>query len=470
MKRPTILLVNPYIYDFAAYDLWIKPLGLLYIAAVLEEAGAEVVLLDGLDRWHPDVLARAGRSEPKSRPFGDGFFHKEQVDKPEMFLDVPRNYYRYGMPPEVMRTNLEVIRGRKPIDAVLVTSGMTYWYRGVHEAIALAREVFGPVPILLGGIYATLYPQFAKERSGADLVISGEGERTIVPALSRWLDGLSARTYRGYDEYPLPAYHLYPKLDYVSMMTSRGCPYACSFCATHEFTRHFSRRHPSFVIQEIDHYVHRMDVRNISFYDDALFVDADRHIKPILRHVIARGWQVNFHTPNGLFARLLDPELAQLLVQSGFRTIRLSFETTDPVRQRQMRKVTDSDLSRALRNLEHAGFPRSDVTVYLIMGLPGQQPREVEDSIRYVHDLGARVSLSSFSPIPNTTDWTKAVRDFDFPVDEPLMTNKSIYPLKNPLFTGEDFDRLKAMGIAANRSLPSAADADPVVSDYNAYA
>lgn len=470
MAKPRILLVNPYIYDFAAYDLWIKPLGLLYIGAVLEENGCECVLLDALDRWHPDVLRRQGLEQPKSKPYGDGHFCKEEVAKPAECAAVPRRYYRYGMPPDIFRTNLERIRSEGRIDAVLVTSGMTYWYRGVHEAIAWCREVFPLAPILLGGIYATLFTDHARRHAGADRVFKGEGEQAALDGLAGLLGLSPVKRYEGYDELPLPAYHLYPRLDYVALMTSRGCPYSCSFCATHEFTETFHRRDPEAVVREIEHHARR--VRNITFYDDALFVNADRHIKPVLRAVIERGPGLNFHTPNGLFAKLLDAELAELLVESGFKTIRLSYETLNPERQRQMRKVSDSDLERALAHLERAGFPRHLVTVYLIMGLPGQRPSEVADSIRYVNGLGGRVSLSSFSPIPNTPEWRVAVTEYGFPADQPLLTNKSIYPLRNERFRYDDFERLKRLGIECNRSLhPSQASDEPhSISDYNVYA
>jgi hypothetical protein len=130
-----------------------------------------------------------------------------------------------------------------------------------------------------------------------------------------------------------------------------------------------------------------------------------------------------------------------------------------------MRKVVDGDLVRALVHLERAGFPRHDVTVYLIMGLPFQKPVEVEDSIRYVHDLGAQVSLSSFTPIPGTQEWSHAVVHFGFPQDEPLLTNKSVYPLRRRDFTISDFDRLKSMAVEGNRKLTSEA-----VSDYHVLA
>lgn len=468
-RRPQFLLINPYIYDFAAYDLWSKPLGLLYIASVLEENGSDVKVIDAMDRWHPAVLRLQGLNRPKSRPFGDGHFFKEQVTKPSLVSSVPRKYYRYGMPPSVLEKEIRrEVETVKP-DAILVTSGMTYWYQGVHETIRLCKELVPDVPVLLGGIYATLFTDHATRTSGADLVIAGEGERTILPALSKLTGFEYTRTYSSHDDFPKPAYHHYPTLEYAAMMTTRGCPYSCSFCATHSFTEHFNRRRVSSVVEEIAFYRQHRDIRNITFYDDALFVNADAHIKPILREVIARHIKVHFHTPNGLFARLIDEELADLLVASGFKTIRLSYETKNIERQQQMRKVTDHDLEKALERLQHAGFPSRDAVVYLIMGLPGQTPFEVEESIQYVHELGARVSLSSFSPIPHTEEWNKAIELFQLPADEPLLTNKSIYPLKHDGFTMEDFERLKTVATRGNRRVRDSVES-ATISDYNVYA
>lgn len=453
MRRLRVLLINPYIYDFAAYDLWSKPLGLLYLAALLAENGCETVLLDAMDRWHPDVLRWQQLSAPRSKPYGDGHFCREKTEKPACFAHVRRYYCRYGMPPAVMADNLDKIRAQAMPDVILVTSGMSYWYQGVHDAIAMCRRQFPGVRVVLGGIYATLYPEHAQRHSGADVVVSGEGERPLLALLRDWLQLPTLRNYAGYDDYPPPAYHLYPRLQYVAMLTSRGCPFRCPFCATHQFTSHFVRRQPDKVLAEMEHYVTRRAITDIAFYDDALFVQAEQHIKPILRGVIERSWPVRFHTPNGLFARLLDAELAELLVASGFKTVRLSYETKDPLRQRQMGKVDDSDLARAIRHLGLAGLPAREVTVYLLMGLPGQQPKEVEDSIRYVHSLGARVSLSLFSPLPGTPEWEVAVRHYGFPADEPLYGNKSVYPLQNPAFPETEFERLKKLALTCNRRL-----------------
>ena len=115
-----ILLVNPWIHDFAAYDVWAKPLGLLTLGAILRDHGYRVNYVDCLDRFHPrtrpgDPLARCGR----------GPFLKETLPPPEPLAHIGRNWSRYGIPPEWLREDLA--RLPEP-DLILVTSLMTYWY------------------------------------------------------------------------------------------------------------------------------------------------------------------------------------------------------------------------------------------------------------------------------------------------------------------------------------------------------
>jgi len=136
-KNKNLLLVNPWIYDFAAYDLWIKPLGLLYLAALLRENGYNISFIDCLDRWHPELLKKQNRNEPTGRDDGRGKFYREKVDKPAILKHIQRNYCRYGLPEDIFLTDLEKIP--EPF-AILVTSGMTYWYPGVQRVIALLKE------------------------------------------------------------------------------------------------------------------------------------------------------------------------------------------------------------------------------------------------------------------------------------------------------------------------------------------
>ena len=136
MKRdiPHILLVNPWIHDFAAYDFWAKPMGLLTIAALLKHQGVRVSYIDCLNRFHP----RAPEVDPSAR-YGRGPYLKTRIAKPAGLKDVDRHFSRYGILPSWFKEDLQKLE--RP-DLVLVTSLMTYWYPGIRETIDTVKSVY----------------------------------------------------------------------------------------------------------------------------------------------------------------------------------------------------------------------------------------------------------------------------------------------------------------------------------------
>jgi hypothetical protein len=130
---PRIILVNPWITDFAAYDFWIRPLGLMMVGSWLLDSGWDVRLIDCLDRQHPSVADL----KLHSRADGTGRFLKTIIPKPEVLDFVPRYFGRYGIPLDAFRKELSAA-GR--VDAVFVTSSMTYWYPGVKRVVELVRK------------------------------------------------------------------------------------------------------------------------------------------------------------------------------------------------------------------------------------------------------------------------------------------------------------------------------------------
>ncbi|MFQ6032513.1 MAG: radical SAM protein, partial [Candidatus Zixiibacteriota bacterium] len=108
-KANKIFLINPWIYDFAAYDFWIKPIGLLSIGSILRSFGYKILLIDCLDRYYPDLLKLQGREKPRSKKDGTGKFHREFVQKPACLEDIPRNYCPYGWPLNLFERKLQEI-------------------------------------------------------------------------------------------------------------------------------------------------------------------------------------------------------------------------------------------------------------------------------------------------------------------------------------------------------------------------
>jgi hypothetical protein len=416
-----VLLVNPWIYDFTAYDFWLKPLGLLYIASILREnTDCRIHFLNCLDRYHPLLEAKL-----RTKPDGRGHFPKEEVAKPDILKDIPRRYSRYGIPVPVFRQELE--RLPRP-EAVLLTSGMTYWYPGVQFVVELIRRRWGLVPVILGGLYATLATEHARRHSGADVVVPGAGENAILPLLRDILGDKSVRTkeFKGLEQMPFPAFDLLRNRDALPLLTSRGCPFHCSFCATPLLYRDFEQRLLSSVISEIEMNARRWGTKNLVFYDDALLVGKEHHFIPLLEHLAEKEWPLVFHTPNGLHVREIDRALARLFRKAGVQSLYLSQESFDKeLLERSCPKVTPRDLEKALGVLEEAGYPRQRVNVYLIAGLPGQDVSLIRDSIVRVRRLGARPRLAFFSPVPGTLEWSRLIDKGCLPADaDPLLHNK----------------------------------------------
>ena len=419
-----LLLVNPWIHDFTAYDFWMKPLGLLDAASLIRRTTPHrLSFIDCLDRFHPG-LARPGAGKPDGR----GPFPKEEIPKPEAVRGVPRRFSRYGLPVALFEEALA--RAPRP-DAVLVTSAMTYWYPGVQTAIDLVRRRFGAVPVILGGIYATLCPGHARAESGADLVLPGPAEEVLPAALAGILGGPAAASpgSASPDFLPPPAFDLLRDRTWLPVLTSRGCPRRCSYCASSRLSAGFRQRPVDSVLAEIAASRASFGTRHFAFYDDALLAGKRDHAWPLFEGLAAAGPGAAFHAPNGLHLREIDAPTARLMRAAGVRSLYLSLESTDPeVMDERGPKASPADLDRALRALDAAGYHRKDVSVYLMAGLPGQSTAGIRESIGFVRRLGAVPRVAHFSPIPGTAEWDGLIRAGILAAGaDPLLHNKTAF-------------------------------------------
>ncbi len=444
MKK-NVLLLNPWICDFAAYDFWIKPLGLLYIASLLRINGHNVRLIDCLNPFHPSLKNEKNIKLPQKRYAGRGKLPARKIDKPFPLKHIKKNYNRYGITPEIL--NEELNSGKRP-DLIMVTSMMTYWYPGIFEIIKLAKQAFPGVPVVLGGVYASLCPDHAL-KSGADFSVSGAGEK-ILPALFKTLfgdDSFFTPDPDYLDALPYPAYDLLPVRDQLPIMTSRGCPFRCTYCASHILNDSFRRRDPVRVVDEI-HFWHKTSgVKCFSLYDDAFLVNPGEMAIPMLTEIERRNLSCQFHCPNGLHLREITDELSRLMFRAGFRTIRFGFESSNLTTQTGTGgKVNNEQLKMAVSYLREAGYKPEDIGVYLLCGTPGQEAMEVLESIRYVQACGARPIIAEYSPIPGTAMWEASVNASPYDIKgEPLFHNNSLLPCRSESLTFEMYQELKLM-------------------------
>lgn len=322
--KPRILLINPPIYDFSAYDFWLKPYGLLRAAGFLR-GQADFSLFDFLDRLDERVPSGNYRSDS----WGRGEFYSRAAPKPAIFAAIERHFRRFGLARAEFRSFLA---GHGPFEIALVQTGMTYWYLGVQEIIDDIRAMSPKTKIILGGVYATI-------------------------------------------------------------------------CAVHA-----------------------------------------RGLGALLR----RNIKVYFHTPNALNARFIDRDLAQLMVDAGFKNFYLGFESSACAWQKKTGgKVYSHELERAVTNLISARADPSCLHAYLIVGSPNSAEQAVEDSMNLAHTLGIKVMLSEFSPIPGTPDGEQCHRWID--LDEPLWHSKTAFTLHR--LGAAQINRLKRLASELNHQL-----------------
>lgn len=429
---PRILLVNPPVHDFAAYDFWLKPYGLLSVAGYLR-GKADFKLFDYLDRLHPFMARQKALASDR---WGRGRFYEERISNPLCLEQIPRYFRRFGLPRNLFQ---DFIAREKPFDFALIQTTMTYWYQGVQEVIKDVRELCPDTKIILGGNYVTLCGSHA-EKMGADFLAQGTNLNPLWKYLQIEPDLKQPALWEAYE-----------KLSVAVLKLSDGCPFECTYCSVPQVYGKFKARSLERSLAELA-LLAKCGVRNIAFYDDALLFKSEEVLVPFLNELMRRKIKVNLHSPNALNARLVTQDVARVTVQAGFKTFYLGFESCSVEwQQRTGSKVFSDELERAVKHLVSAGAEASDITAYQMLGHPHGETAELEASMRFVHSLGIRGMLADFSPIPGTPDGEYCRKWVD--MDEPLMHNKTAFPIIMLGFN--ESNRLKDLQRRLNRELSS---------------
>jgi len=410
-----ILAINPWIYDFAAYDFWLKPYGFLVILSYLKSKGVEVDFIDCLDK------------KISNDRFGRGKLYSETIPKPEILKSIPRYFKRYGKPFGEVR---EQIKNKKP-DLILITSSMTYWYPAIIEITGILKESLPEVPIILGGTYPTLCLEHARKNIGCNHIFKNNQIEDFFGLIKIEYD--PERLYTCLPEYE----KFYSELNYVVLRTSWGCTFDCSYCAIKELFGGYFRVSENEILRFILSY-HNKGIKDFVFYDEALLYEKDC-IKSLLNKIAKTKIDLRFHTPNALHIRFLDEEIARLLKSTGFINPHFGLETLNPRLQKIWGdKANNEDVQRGIKLLKQAGFKNGQFSLYILLGFPNQDFDQLKKEVEFLHSQGARVSLAEFSITPRT----RIFQEYKDKFSEPLLHNNSIFSFFPPDTLGE-FYRIK---------------------------
>jgi anaerobic magnesium-protoporphyrin IX monomethyl ester cyclase len=220
---------------------------------------------------------------------------------------------------------------------------------------------------------------------------------------------------RGYiddlDSLPFPALHLFPplslyhpmpgnvkKIPYAQMMTSRGCPYQCTFCDRKVFGRLFRARSPKNVVDEIETLMKRFGVKEVKFNDDTFNVDQKRVID-ICEEILTRNIKIPWTCR--VDANHLSQDLLKIMRRAGCWQIGFGIENADPAILKSIKKSISPEEGRSIVRLaKKCGM---NVKVSFMFGLPGETEATIRSTIDFAKTLPADiVNFHIFIPFPGT--------------------------------------------------------------------
>lgn len=440
-EHVTTLLVNPPTPSMIKNKEYILPPALLYLGGYLKASGKEVEILDF------------------------------NIYKPwEMDAENPEK--------ACFQTLINKITEIKPslIGFGCLFSGQ---FLSVLEFAKITKEHFPGIPIVVGGMHATLFArEILTHVPFIDYVILGEGESQLL-ALVRYLnkeiqdirdipDGLAYRTdqeiiikpkqtyFQNLDTIPFPAYEQVNFDDYkhdtahwhnpkglqigtpVPIISSRSCPCQCNFCSMYLVGgSRFRHRTAENVVAEMELLYEKYHVRHFSFMDDNLTFSKKRTIE-ICDQILKRNLNVQFETLNGLYVRSLDQDVIDALVSAGWVRGALAIESgSDYIRNIIIKKNISKEKVYEIVGLIKK-YPQVYVKAYFIIGMPEDTNETLMETYNMINDLNIdEPTITNVVPFPGTKLFDQCVRDRLFIDDVDLSTlwkDNSFYLTNNQRF------------------------------------
>lgn len=386
MRQLKILLVNPPspgIYNLIGLKL--PPLGLAYLAAVCREKGHQVEIVDL-------------QVEPKSK-LHQAFSRCDLV-------------------------------------------GITSETNKVHQALKVAKEAkerFG-LPVLMGGYHATFLDEEVLRSGWVDWVIRGEGEipmsqflealdkksdLTTVPGLSFLHQGKLVRTPQttppeDLDALPLPARELLPLSKYwmtqvegepaVNVLTSRGCPFSCSFCASSQFSgRKWRSRSPENIFQEIEKIYFDLGYRGIAFVDDNFTLSPER-VERLCSKIEQNRLKLKWWCFSRADTIVQNESLVRKMARAGLRMVYLGVESVEKSILDEYKKKLSAEVARKAINILRKYNVKSWAS--FILGSIRDTRETILRTVEFAKNLAPDlVQFSVLTPFPGTEIYEKFLKE-----------------------------------------------------------
>lgn len=403
LEERRILLIHPLGYEkgSARHDISrianiMPPLGLAGIAAYLERRGMDVTIIDCFARPDSDRVVRDHLRDKRPAFVGLSCTTSSFLDGVRIARlskdALPGVRVIFGGP-HVSALKEESMR-RFPVIDTVVTGEGEQSLTEVMEGLGDGRE---PVP---GTIC----------RLGGEIVSSSE-QRPLLE-----LDSLPFPAYEKLEGYPqsyrLPIFN-YPRVPNSSCLSSRGCPYACSYCDRSVFGRSFRYNSAQYLYDHLLYLKERFAIEHVNFYDDQFTFNRQR-VVDFSRMMIDRPLAMTFNC--AVRSDHVDEDLLRLMKAAGCWMISLGIETGDGDLLAMHRQKADlGELGEKIRLISRIGIRTKGL---FMLGLPGETEKTVKKSIAYMRSLPIDdINVSVFTPFPGSPLYAQARQLGEFDED-----------------------------------------------------
>ncbi|HNX50978.1 MAG TPA: radical SAM protein [Thermoanaerobaculaceae bacterium] len=361
---------------------------------------------------------------------------------------------RAGFPATILDFFAHPLPEDQAVQAVLATqpdaigfSATTAGFMGGYRLAVRLKQARPDVPILFGGPHPTsLWSRLLREFHALDIIVVGEGEATLLELLQADLvpsPDIAGLAYRGpegesvftgprrplsdLDLLPYPAYEKltgcpaaytlpifnYPRSPATTFITSRGCPYSCSYCDRSVFGSSFRAHSAEYLVDHLAFLGSRYGIRHVNIYDDNFTLQKPR-VEEFVEKLRSRNLGITFNCigrPNHL-----DSDLIRTLKRGGCWMINLGVESGDQDLISTHRTRSDlEEVAETVHRLREAGIRAKGL---FMIGIPG----ETEESIAHTGAYALRhpfsdVNLTKFTPFPGSPIYHTILEHGEFDED-----------------------------------------------------
>jgi len=394
------LLIDPPFYRLIGYYNRYFPIGLATVGTFLKKADWDVVIYDADCNYGPQ--------------------HMDYSLLPQYYQAYLGSFENSSHP--VWKEVKDTIAGVSP-GIVGISIWTTYAASAFHVA-KLCKEVNPNCVVVLGGPHATVKAdEILRISPNVDYVVKGEGEITMLELVKQIslgrnsalsIPGLSFRhegaiihnpprqAAKNLDQFPFPDRSLlmnkdrYTSEDMGLIMTSRGCPYACSYCATH--TRRVSYRSINSIIEEIKLVKKEYGTTQFSFKDDSFTVNKKR-VEQLCDRLTAERLNINWECNTRV--DLVSESLLAKMKKAGCNSIKVGIESgSERILKKMNKGITHDQIRRTVEIFKKVGI---HWTGYFMMGVPGETIEEIYQTLDFMYEIQPNfASISVYEPFPET--------------------------------------------------------------------